>query len=143
MKKIFAISLLLIFVSFQSLSQETEVQKNIKELLVLTGSAELGIQVGKQLMANFSKAFPDVSQDFWDGFMKEIKPNDLINLIIPIYEKHYTAEEIKELIAFYKTPVGKKTIAVLPQITADSMKAGQAWGKEIAKKVMKQLEENK
>lgn len=142
MKKTFFVSIIAFFISFQVFSQETEIQKNIKELLELTGSAKLGIQVGNQLIESFSNAYPDVSNEFWEGFKKEINPSELIDLIVPIYEKYYSLEEVKQLIAFYKTPIGQKTISVLPKITNDSMKAGQIWGKEIAKKVLIKLEEN-
>lgn len=141
MKNILLISILSISVSFQSLSQQSEIQKNIKELLVLTGSAELGVQVAGQLLSSFNKAYPDVPQDFWDEVMKEINTDDLINLVIPIYKKYYTLEEINQLIVFYKTPLGKKMTAVLPGISSDSMAAGQKWGKEIAEKVIKKLED--
>lgn len=39
-----------------------------------------------------------------------------------IYDKYYTDKEIKELIAFYKSPVGKKTIDLTPEIMQESMK---------------------
>lgn len=43
-----------------------------------------------------------------------------------MYAKSYTAEELKEVISFYKTKVGQKTLQIMPQI---SMK-----GTEIAQK---------
>lgn len=73
--------------------------------------------------------------------MKEVDEQALINLIIPIYKKYYTQEDLKAIIAFYETPVGKKSINVLPNITKDSMTAGQAWGLEIGTKVVNKLKE--
>lgn len=39
----------------------------------------------------------------------------------PIFNKYYTENELKDLIAFYKTPTGKKAISVMPQIASESM----------------------
>lgn len=39
-----------------------------------------------------------------------------------LYEKHFTQDEILELTEFYRTPLGKKTLAAIPSILADSMK---------------------
>jgi hypothetical protein len=38
-----------------------------------------------------------------------------------IMDKYYTADELKDLIAFYKTPTGQKAIKLMPQIFADSI----------------------
>lgn len=38
-----------------------------------------------------------------------------------IYARHFTAAELRELLAFYRTPVGEKSIRVLPAITAETL----------------------
>ncbi len=40
----------------------------------------------------------------------------LTELIIGIYHKHFTADEIKEMIGFYATPLGQKSIRVMPAL---------------------------
>lgn len=114
---------------------------DIYRLLELTGSAELGIQVMNQMIVAYKKAMPSIPDSFQEDFMKEVDEQALINLIIPIYKKYYTQEDLKAIIAFYETPVGKKSINVLPNITKDSMTAGQAWGLEIGTKVVNKLKE--
>jgi hypothetical protein len=60
---------------------------------------------------------------------------------VPIYDKYYTETDIDQLIEFYKSPVGKKMIEVQPQLTQESMLAGQTWGRQIAEKVMHRMKE--
>lgn len=124
-----------------SLFASSNKHNDIRELLELTGSAHLGIQVMNQMLVSFKQAMPNVPEKFWNDLMKEVKTDDLIELIVPIYEKYFTKDDIKELIKFYKTPVGKKTIKLLPKITQESMVAGQEWGKKISEKVVKRLSE--
>ena len=37
------------------------------------------------------------------------------------YEKHYTLDEIRDLIAFYKTPTGQKTLKLMTTIMTETM----------------------
>jgi hypothetical protein len=115
-------------------------RQDIRSLLELTGSAKLGIQVMSQMLDAFKKASPEVPEEFWAELMKEVDPESMISLIVPIYEKHLTHEDIKGLIAFYETPLGRKVTGVLPAIAQESMAAGQQWGMEIARKVQAKLE---
>lgn len=122
--------------------QSTDLKtQRIKTLLELTGSGNIGVQVAKNMIALYQKNYPKVESQFWEDFAKEIKAEDLVNLIIPIYDAHYTTEDINAMIEFYQTPVGKKMIQKIPQITQESMQAGQAWGKEIGEKVIRQLKQ--
>ena len=47
--------------------------------------------------------------------------------------------DIDGLIAFYESPLGRKVTATLPQITRESMTAGQQWGRAKAEEVMREL----
>jgi uncharacterized protein len=38
-----------------------------------------------------------------------------------IYARYFAASELRELLAFYRTPIGEKSLRVLPQITAEAM----------------------
>ncbi|WP_244142171.1 DUF2059 domain-containing protein [aff. Roholtiella sp. LEGE 12411] len=64
-----------------------------------------------------------------------------MNELIPVYAKYFTNEDIKQMIAFYETPLGKKTISVLPQISQESAEIGQKYGIAAAKRALQKLEE--
>lgn len=38
-----------------------------------------------------------------------------------IYARHFSAAELRELLAFYRTPLGEKSLRELPQITAEAI----------------------
>ena len=120
-------------------SQNTSKTENIKLLLEMTGSGKLGVQVVENTVANFRKSLPDVPEDFWDNILKEVNPDALVKLIIPIYDKFYTEEDLKKVIEFYQSPVGQKMISTMPQLMQESMKAGEIWGQEIGQKVYDDL----
>jgi hypothetical protein len=38
-----------------------------------------------------------------------------------IYARHFTAAELRDMLAFYKTPTGQKTLKVMPQVMSDTL----------------------
>jgi uncharacterized protein len=54
----------------------------------------------------------------------------LIEKLIPVYEKHYSPEEIQELIAFYESALGRKMVKLLPVLMQEGATAGQQWATE-------------
>jgi hypothetical protein len=45
--------------------------------------------------------------------------------VVPLYARTFSANELKQLAAFYRTPVGAKVLATLPALSAQSMQIGQ------------------
>jgi hypothetical protein len=52
--------------------------------------------------------------------------DDLINAIVPIYQRHLTKTDIEEMTRFYSSPVGQKLLREQPEIIQESMRAGAA-----------------
>jgi len=138
MRKIIILSIAVLF-SVVGMTQSISHEAKIRQLLELTGSAKIGVQVINQLKPLLMKSNPEVDTKFWDEFMSEIKPDELIDLIIPLYQKYYTDEDIDNMIIFYNSSTGKKAISVMPQLMQESMKIGQAWGFEISQRAINKL----
>ncbi|MEW6209522.1 MAG: DUF2059 domain-containing protein [Acidobacteriota bacterium] len=45
----------------------------------------------------------------------------------PLYDKYFTEEELKDLVAFYETPTGQKSIKVMPALFQESFQKAQEW----------------
>jgi hypothetical protein len=99
------------------------------------------MQVMENMLNTFKKSIPDVPNDVWDEFMKDVKPETLIELIIPIYAKHFTDEDVIQLTDFYRTPLGKKVIEKMPLISQESYLAGSEWGKKLGEQAVRKLKE--
>ncbi len=69
----------------------------------------------------------------------------LAELYMPLYSKHYSESELRELTAFWQSPIGKKTIAAMPELTEGSSRvlqeASVAFVPEFQTAVNKRLEE--
>ncbi len=126
-----------------SVSAEVAKKESILKLMEKTGAKNMGKQMMARMMPSMKVYAPKAPDSFWDDMVKEIDMDKLVELIVPIYQKHFTEEDIQDINNFYDTPVGQKMIEHMPQIMQESMNAGQEWGKEIGEMILKKLKEKK
>lgn len=135
MKKLF----LLGAISISSLIfSQNQKQEKIKELTNLIGLANLMDTIINQTI----EEVPELPIEFWQEIRKEFNPTFVDELMVSIYEKHFTEKEIDDIITFYRTDTGKKLIEKLPIITHEAQKIGQELGEKVGKKVLKKLKED-
>jgi hypothetical protein len=96
----------------------------------------------KTLMTNALPA-GDYRDKLVDLFIKKfhsnLRTNELADRAIPVYDRHYSSSEIKELIRFYETPIGQKLLKELPAVSAELQQAGSVWGEDVGKKTMTEV----
>jgi uncharacterized protein len=118
-----------------------EKEREIRKLLEATGTTKTMPQMMDQMIAEFRKALPDVPAQFWDDFRKEVKVDELIGLIVPVYDKHLSLEDVKAANAFFATPAGKRFADKLPVMSAESFEVGRQWGEGKGRLVAERLKE--
>jgi len=70
----------------------------------------------------FVKDYEKILKDYFNKYMGwELMKEDIVKL----YTKYFTAKELQELKEFYSTDLGKKSLKLLPTITAESMQLAQ------------------
>jgi len=60
-----------------------------------------------------------------DKIMKEVSISDIIDDMVPVYQKHLSKNDVDEMIKFYSTPTGQKILREMPAMTAEGMQAMQ------------------
>jgi hypothetical protein len=120
-------------------AQTPATDASIRELMAVTGAGDLGVQVMQNLMPALRRAAPEVPEAVWQDIEKEIRPEELVSLVVPIYRKYYQEEDLRAAIDFYRSPAGRRLIEKQPQISRESMLAGQQWGSDIAQRVIAKL----
>lgn len=63
------------------------------------------------------------------------------NILFPLYKEHYTAEELKEVIAFYQSPVGQKMVRLSPQIMQQFMARYKEQFTDVLQKIGREVAE--
>jgi hypothetical protein len=118
-------------------------KKEIEKLLELMGMTKLMTQMVDQMMTAMKGADNGVPDEFWVEFRSQVKVEELIGLMLPIYDKYYTLDDLKAVNAFYSTDVGKRMLTTMPQVMAEATEVGQKWGKAIGEKVAAELTKRK
>ena len=62
---------------------------------------------------------------------------ELTDVIAEITAASYTVDEMHQLAAFYRTPLGQRVVEVTPRIGVQSFMAGQAWGARVVQEAFK------
>jgi hypothetical protein len=57
-----------------------------------------------------------------------------------VYMEVYTHEDVKQMLKFYDSPVGKKMAGSLDELTTKSMAAGEEWASELQGIMMKYMQ---
>jgi uncharacterized protein len=129
MKKVCVI-LLGLSITFSSVAEQAK-KESVDKLMQLTGAGDLGMQMMNQMLPAMQQMLPDAPAAFWETFKQELDANELMQAIIPVYQKHLTEEDIQAILVFYNTPAGKKLISAQPSIMQESMMIGQQWGQKV------------
>jgi uncharacterized protein len=64
-----------------------------------------------------------------DTLFKEFSPDEMIDAIVPIYQKHFSKSDLDGILAFYASPPGQKILKETPAIMSASMQAGGEIGR--------------
>ena len=142
--KLYRTLMIMLFVSISAHAQTTDstaLKKTARELLEMSGGGKLGARVVEQLTSSLKQRLPNVPKEFWADLKKDIKPDDLVSAAIPVYTRHFSVKEMKDIMAFYRTPSGAKLVQAMPDITQEMLRVGQEWGKEVGQTIMQRLQD--
>lgn len=65
--------------------------------------------------------------------------NILISNLVPIYDKYYTHNEIRQLIKFFSSPIGLKYSSVLKPMMTDMIPINQKWSVIMSEKTLPKI----
>jgi hypothetical protein len=98
-------------------------RKEILRLVEALGGKELIQQCVRENMGLVRQLRPDIPAEQLPAVEREvtalvtekiIAPGGLAEQVLPVFAKHFTPREMRELAAFYESPVGRKAVAVMP-----------------------------
>jgi hypothetical protein len=141
MKKILRMSLLAVallaaFVSTSRADITPEKEAEIRKMINTIGLSRLMNQMMDQIMASIQANAPkDLPQEFWGKIHQKIRVDDLIEKVIPVYDKYFSLDDLKAVNAFYTSPAGQHILAVMPQAMRDSTVIGQQWGQKLGEDI--------
>jgi uncharacterized protein len=83
------------------------------------------------------KQYDAMMPAFYESAQKRF--NELADSIAVIYASNFTADELRDIIAFYRTPTGQTLLARQATIAQQTMTMGQQFGRSVANDVQQQM----
>jgi hypothetical protein len=142
MRPLLALSFSIAFTLQVHASDPAKVQ-DIRKFFKLTNVAELSFADIKNNAELQRQANPQIPAEFWTELIKELKPEEFIERMIPIYDKHFSHEEIKAWIAFFETPAGQAFFKNQRLVLQESAIVGQAYVQEIGGPILNRIRSKK
>jgi Uncharacterized protein conserved in bacteria len=131
---------LMLVVGSTSLQAAAPSAAQVRQLFDVIHLDRMMMQMSSQMSSIMGQALPCVPASFWSGFINAGNENDVLNRMVPIYQRHFDAQDIDGLLKFYRSPLGQKMITQMPVTMAEGMKVGQQWGRERGMQMMGELE---
>jgi len=131
-----------VFVAMGAFAQADSFDADVLKMLQINGSHGTTDVMFGQIVAQLKSAKPEVTDAKWAALKKDVfdvEMADLQKMLVPVYKSHFTPEEVKAIIAFYETPVGKKLAEQSPLITGEAMQITQQWGMSLYGKIQAYL----
>lgn len=113
----------------------------IRQLVTKARLTDQAVQAIEQQLPAQRAANPRVPAAFWDRFLDQARARrgELEEGYVTLYDRHFTAAEIRELLAFYDSPIGRRFLEVQPVLMREGIALGQEWGSRIGADVGRTL----
>ena len=107
--------------------------KNIFEPLV-RGVVEKSRDMFMQTNFMFAKDLNEVAAIEEKKYAPRV--NELVDATARTYASHFTEQELKELLAYYQSPLGRKALVEEPKVLDEAMAQAGAWGDNLSQEVI-------
>lgn len=133
-----AVAALAVYFTARSLDQKRPARADeIKQLLVVTTQRAALSSAAAASMLDQLKNTPGTDKvnpkvvaiipAEVDAFFAEAMSGGLGDALVPVFAQRFTSGEIEELLAFYRSPLGKKLAEQMPVIAEQSAPLAQQW----------------
>lgn len=145
-----AIAVALVVLSPVAHAQQTSAAavQTAKEIVKVTGATALFtplipgvIEQAKNLFLQQNPALSKDLNEIAAQLRSDLTPRfvELNSEVAKLYATHFTEAELKDLLAFYKTPVGMKLITEQPKVGEEGLKFAQDWANRLSDQVISKM----
>ena len=122
----------------------------IRHLMDITETTKLGenlqVYITDRVHEVAGRAIPaDRLQKFMATFSEKFNastpPSAVTDAVVRIYARNFSMDDIQGLIQFYESPLGKRVVKTLPEISAESQKVGLEMDQNSALVVLRSMSE--
>ena len=130
-----------------------EKRAEIQRFITLTGGQVTASQIAdattQRLAVTLRRSKPDIPDRVFAAVNHELatffrshveSPGGLADRLTALYHQNFTHAEITQLIDFYQTPFGRKTIDTLPKLTGEAISTASVWVRPLRPEIRKRVD---
>lgn len=128
--------------TMQSLRQaEQAMPQQMRAMVTQTiqSDARLTPAQKQEALQKFEKALPRMNAAVHELLSDTTLVDQMVDEMVPLYADTYTVDEIRQLSAFYQSPLGQKMMANMPKLMARSMEISNRVMMPRMQKLMSQI----
>jgi hypothetical protein len=119
-----------------------------REVITIKGAGSMTAPLARGVIESVKNSFvptnPNLTRELNDvalALHKELdgKSSEVLEQMAQAYAARFTEQELKDLLVFYKTPLGQKFIKQEPAALDDGLKRAQQWADAFADTVMARM----
>ncbi len=116
-------------------------EQQVRELFkVMQVEQTLG-RMNAQVAAQMREQLPCIPAEYWQGFIDGEGASAVAQRMVPVFQRHFSGEEIDGLLKFYRSPLGQKVLTEMPAAMAEATQVGQQWGQERTRTMLQELQQ--
>lgn len=129
--------------------QPTPAQIQTAREIVLASGASRSFEpivpsILQQAIAMFVQQNPDLQKQLTEAAQAiqpefEKRRDEAIEIVARVYAGRFTEAELKEILAFYVSPVGKKYVTTQPVVLEESFRLVQQWGGKVSEEIVTRM----
>lgn len=116
-------------------------EEQVRQLMEVVGVGKMLSQMNAQAVSTMQQSMPCVPGDFWQNYMDANQTQQFIGRLVPVYQHHFTADELDGMLKFYRSPLGQKVITEMPTTMAEANQAGQQWSHDRSDQMIAELKQ--
>lgn len=129
---------------------DPETAADIRRLIELNGTKAVGAQLLRSLLEPMRQmlleklAAHENGKQIVDRFIQlaesRASSEDFINILVPVYARHFSHEDIKSMIAFFDSPPGRRYVQEAPAYMGDVQEvASEHWNLIVKPEILEQM----
>lgn len=111
--------------TMQQMEQSMPAQIRASAAQAITARPGMSPEQKKQALAKLDADLPALMSRMHGVLSDASLYDEMVNEMIPLYASVYTVDELRQLTAFYQSPLGRKMLASAPALAAKGMEIGQ------------------
>ena len=106
----------------QSVVELMQMQPTYHQMMEMAASEQSGLsEADRQLLLARLATFDAVAERFRTLFSQRLNFSTIIETVyLPLYDKYFSEEELRQMVTFYRTPVGRKSIEVMAPLMQEA-----------------------